>query len=134
MIDTKITASEAANFLGVTLQSVHKQLKQKKLISFKNQNRIYFGHETAKELFKINFEKKTISFQIVKGGTGKTSITHAFALRAHLYGARVLCIDIDQQGHLSQAFNVDAKIIGKVESSPIKRLTINSQFGQFSYP
>lgn len=108
-IDIKIAASEAAQFLGVTLQYIHKQLKQKKLVSFKNQNRVYFGHKTARELFKIKFEKKIISFQIVKGGTGKTSITHSFALRANLYGARVLCIDIDQQGNLSQAFNIDAK-------------------------
>jgi len=79
------------------------------LKSFKNQNRVYFGYQTARELFKINFEKKIISFQIVKGGTGKTSITHSFAIRANLYGARVLCIDIDQQGNLSQAFNIDSK-------------------------
>lgn len=109
ILDTKITASDAAQFLGVTLQSVHKQLKQKNLTSYKNQNRVYFGHETARELFKINFLRKIVSFQIVKGGTGKTSITHSFALRANLYGARVLCIDIDQQGNLSEAFNVDAK-------------------------
>ncbi len=53
--------------------------------------------------------KKIISFQIVKGRTGKTSITHSFAIRANLYGARVLCVDIDQQGNLSQAFNIDSK-------------------------
>lgn len=109
VIDTKITASDAAQFLEVTLQSIHKQLKQKNLTSYKNQNRVFFGHATAKELFKINFQKRIISFQIVKGGTGKTSITHSFALRANLYGARVLCIDIDQQGNLSEAFNVNAK-------------------------
>lgn len=108
-IDIKITASDAAQFLGVSLQSIHKQLKQKNLVSYKNQNRVYFGYDTSKELFKINFNKKIVSFQIVKGGTGKTSITHSLALRANLYGARVLCIDIDQQGNLSQAFNVDAK-------------------------
>ena len=108
-IIAKMTASETANILGVTVQYIHKQLKQKKLVSFKNQNRVYFGHSTAKEILKINFEKKVISFQIVKGGTGKTSITHSFAIRANLYGARVLCVDIDQQGNLTQAFNVDAR-------------------------
>jgi len=113
IIDTKITASDAAMYLGVTLQSIHKQLKQKNLASFKNQNRVYFGHKTARELFQIDFQKKIISFQIVKGGTGKTSITHSFALRANLYGARVLCIDIDQQGNLTEAFNINAK------SSPV---------------
>lgn len=109
VIDAKMTATEAANFLGTTVQHVHKQLKQKQLMSYKNQNRVYFGHNTAKELFKINFKPRTIAIQIVKGGTGKTSLTHAFALRANLYGARVLCIDLDQQGNLTQAFNINPK-------------------------
>lgn len=106
-MDAKITAIEAANLLGVTVQSIHKHLKIKKLLFHKNQNRIFFGYETAKELFKLNFKKKTIAIQIVKGGTGKTSIVHALAIRANLYGARVLCIDLDQQGNLSQAFKIN---------------------------
>lgn len=105
----KMTAADAAEFLGLSIQYIHKQLKQKSLKSNKNQNRVYFGHETSIELFKIPFEKKTIAFQIVKGGTGKTSIAHSFAIRANLYGARVLCIDLDQQGNLTQAFNFDAR-------------------------
>jgi chromosome partitioning protein len=107
--DTKITASEAAQFLGVSLQHIHKQLKEQNLPYSKNQNRIFFGYQTARKIFNIDFKKRVISFQIVKGGTGKTSITHSFALRANLYGAKVLCIDIDQQGNLSEAFGINAK-------------------------
>ena len=40
-------------------------------------------------------------------------MTHSFAIRANLYGARVLCIDLDQQGNLSQAFGVNC------ENSPV---------------
>lgn len=105
----KMTASDASKILDVSLQFIHKQLKQKELNSLKSQNRVYFGFETAQKLFKFNFNQKIVSFQIVKGGTGKTSITHSFAIRANLYGAKVLCIDIDQQGNLSQAFNIDSK-------------------------
>jgi chromosome partitioning protein len=50
-----------------------------------------------------------VAFQIVKGGTGKTSLAHAVAVRANLYGARVLCIDLDQQGNLTQSFQVNAE-------------------------
>lgn len=106
-MEAKITAIDAANLLGVTIQSIHKHLKTKKLPFHKNQNRIFFGYETARELFKLNFKKKTIAIQIVKGGTGKTSIVHALAIRANLYGAKVLCIDLDQQGNLSQAFKIN---------------------------
>lgn len=112
MIDqqsAKMTAAEASAFLGVSLQSVHKQLKMKSLKSAKHQNRVYFGFDTSLELFKIPFKKQVIAFQIVKGGTGKTSIAHSFAIRANLYGAKVLCIDLDQQGNLTQAFNYDAR-------------------------
>lgn len=107
-LNSKMTASEAAQFLGATVQYIHKQLRQKNLLSFKSQNRVYFGHETAKDLLKIQFKPRTIAFQIVKGGTGKTSLAHSFAIRANLYGARVLCIDLDQQGNLTQAFNHNA--------------------------
>jgi len=34
---------------------------------------------------------------------------------------------------ISKSFNVDAKIIGKVEASETKKLTIKSEFGIFEY-
>ena len=34
---------------------------------------------------------------------------------------------------MSKAFKVDAKIVGRVEASDVKRLTIESEFGQFNY-
>jgi chromosome partitioning protein len=106
-MDGKMTAGEAAEFLGVTVQAVHKQLKSRSLEFKKNQNRVYFSHKTARELFRISFKQKVIAFQIVKGGTGKTSLVHSIALRANLYGAKVLCIDFDQQGNLTQAFKIN---------------------------
>lgn len=106
---SKITAADSAALLGISLQGVHRYLKLNNLETKKNQNRVYFGYETARKLFKFEFEHFVISFQVVKGGTGKTSIAHAFSTRANLYGAKVLCIDLDQQGNLTQAFKVDAR-------------------------
>lgn len=105
----RITAPEAAAILGISVQAIHKQIKAKNLDSSKSQNRVYFGHETAKNLFNFKFNPQIISFQIVKGGTGKTSIALSFSIRANLYGAKVLCIDLDQQGNLTQALQVDAE-------------------------
>jgi phosphoribosylformylglycinamidine cyclo-ligase len=34
---------------------------------------------------------------------------------------------------ISKSFNVDAKIVGRVETSPTKKLTIKSEFGIFEY-
>lgn len=108
-MNSKFTAVDAASFLNVTLQAIHKHLKIKNLNFHKNQNRVYFGHETSQQLFKLKFSPKTVAFQIVKGGTGKTSLAHALSVRAHLYGARVLCVDLDQQANLTQAFQVNAE-------------------------
>lgn len=108
VFDSRMTATDAAKFKGVTAQAIHKELVTKNLTSNKNNNRVYFGHEIARKIFNINFNQTIISFQIVKGGTGKTSIAHSFAVRANLYGARVLCVDLDQQGNLTEAFGIDA--------------------------
>jgi phosphoribosylformylglycinamidine cyclo-ligase len=34
---------------------------------------------------------------------------------------------------ISKSFNVDAQIVGRVEDSKAKRLTISSEFGEFLY-
>jgi chromosome partitioning protein len=107
VFESRMTAVDAAKLKNVTTQAIHKELKAKSLESYKNNNRVYFRHDTAKKIFNHSFKKSIISFQIVKGGTGKTTITHAFAIRANLYGAKVLCIDLDQQGNLTQAFGVN---------------------------
>jgi chromosome partitioning protein len=57
----------------------------------------------------FQYPKVNISFQIVKGGVGKTSLSFSLAVRASHYGARVLAIDIDQQGNLTRSFNVEAR-------------------------
>jgi phosphoribosylformylglycinamidine cyclo-ligase len=34
---------------------------------------------------------------------------------------------------ISKSFNIDAQIVGRVEASDIKKLTIKSEFGEFDY-
>ena len=50
--------------------------------------------------------------------------------RMELYVSKDIAQDIID---ISESFNVDAKIIGRVEDSVNKRLTINSEFGEFKY-
>ncbi|MBJ2173483.1 phosphoribosylformylglycinamidine cyclo-ligase [Aureibaculum sp. A20] len=50
--------------------------------------------------------------------------------RMELYVPEAIANDIIE---ISNSFNVDAQIIGKVEVSPIKKLTIKSEFGTFVY-
>jgi chromosome partitioning protein len=112
-MNPKMLVSDAAEFLDMTVQGVHKRLKSKKMPFERSLNKIFFRHDTARKLFNVKFKQKIIAVQIVKGGTGKSTLTHSIAVRANLYGAKVLCVDIDQQGNLSQAFQVNP------EKSPI---------------
>ena len=50
--------------------------------------------------------------------------------RMELYLPEAIAEDIIK---ISNSFNVDAQIIGKVEASPTKKLTIKSEFGTFVY-
>ena len=66
-------------------------------------------YEQAKQLFNIKFSHKVIVGQIVKGGTGKTTTIDNVASCANTYGARVLKIDADPQGNLTDACGIDAE-------------------------
>jgi phosphoribosylformylglycinamidine cyclo-ligase len=50
--------------------------------------------------------------------------------RMELYVPGAIADDII---HISESFNVPAKIVGRVESSAVRELTIRSEFGEFNY-
>ncbi|WP_131795886.1 ParA family protein [Fluoribacter gormanii] len=105
----KRAISDVAQFLGISMQAVHKQLKNKNINCDKVGNKSYLTFDSAKELFNFNFKQKKIAVQIVKGGTGKTTTINNIASCANTYGARVLLIDADPQGNLTDANGVDAE-------------------------
>jgi chromosome partitioning protein len=108
----KVLASEAADILGITVQAIYKQLKNKKLPHFKMRNRVYFEHDTAKVLFD-SYEApcKIVVFALVKGGVGKTTICREVAIRSTLMGKKVLAIEIDHQWNLTKSFGVNPQNI-----------------------
>lgn len=110
-MNPKMTAKEAAEFLGISPRQVYKRLIEAELPFMRSGSTVYFGYPTARQLFRLSLSPKAMSFQIVKGGTGKTSLACAVAVRANLYGLRVLCIDLDQQGNLTNSFGVDAESV-----------------------
>jgi chromosome partitioning protein len=110
-MDPKMSVKDAARVLGLAPKNLIKQLAAENLPYLKRKGVEYFDHNTSRKLFKHSIEPRAISFQIVKGGTGKTSLATSFAIRASLYGFRVLCIDLDQQGNMSHSFGVDAETL-----------------------
>lgn len=107
-MDPKMTVKYAADFLGKDARVIQKRIKNSKLDLGRSKMPSYFGFEEAQKVFNLKIYPQIIAFQIVKGGTGKTSLASAFAVRASLFGLKVLCIDLDQQANLTQMFNVDA--------------------------
>lgn len=55
------------------------------------------------------YPKQNISFQVVKGGAGKTTLATNFSYRCAQYGTRVLLIDLDQQGNASRCFDIETR-------------------------
>lgn len=107
LLQPKMSIAAAAKFLGITTQAVHKQLKAKKLKCPQIGNKSYIDYTIARKLFEIKFKKKNVVSQIVKGGVGKTTTIDYIANCASTYGAKVLKIDIDPQGNLTDLNNVD---------------------------
>lgn len=105
----KMSIAKAADFLKISVQGIHKQLKNKNITCQKLGNKSYITHGIAKKIFNLHFEKKIIAVQIVKGGTGKTTTIENIASCANSYGARVLKIDADPQGNLTDANGIDAE-------------------------
>ncbi len=108
-MEPKMLVSEAAEAVGLTVQALHNQIKKKNLIHAKSKNRVYFSHSTAKSLLELKFKNQIICFQIVKGGTGKTSLCLSVGVRASLYGAKTLLIDLDSQGNLTTACRIKSQ-------------------------
>jgi chromosome partitioning protein len=109
MMNPVMLASEAVNYLEISLPGLHKQLKNKGLDYIKRQNKICFGHETAREIFNLKLKPTCWSWQNLKGGVGKTHLSFATAIRLSLYGVKVAVIDLDQQGNFTQACGVIAE-------------------------
>jgi chromosome partitioning protein len=104
----KMSIANAADFLGLTVQAVHKQLKNKGLDCPKLGNKSYITYDIAKQLFSLKFNRKKVACQIVKGGTGKTTTIDNISTCANTYGAKILKIDADPQGNLTDANGIDA--------------------------
>lgn len=103
----KMLVKDASDFLGISLPAIHKQIKSKNLEYTKSQNKLYFEHKTAKQIFKLPFNPTSWSWQNLKGGVGKTHLSFATAIRLTLYGAKVAVIDLDQQGNFTQACDIN---------------------------
>lgn len=112
--DGCLTPSELSEILGgITVHGVYKALKTHQIdTTLSDGRRKKIPSLGVRKLLMERgfcYPKVNISFQIVKGGVGKTSLSYALSLRASHYGAKVLVVDLDQQGNLTRSFNIDLR-------------------------
>jgi chromosome partitioning protein len=111
---TTLTPADLVDCLGgITVQGVYKALKSHDILTeTANNGRKLVSTIGVRKLFEergFTYPNINVSFQIVKGGVGKTSLSFCLAVRASHYGAKVLVIDLDQQGNLTRSFNIEAR-------------------------
>jgi chromosome partitioning protein len=126
-IKPKMTIADAAAFMNVTPQAIYKRLREEGYEPTKSGNRVYLNHETARKLFNLPFQPTCIVFHNLKGGVGKTHFSFNIAVRLSLYGAKVALIDLDQQGNLTQACNIDAENKKVILDVIVERLNMQEQ-------
>jgi chromosome partitioning protein len=98
---------------GISIHGVYKVIKSHNIEVEKENPRKKVippqGIRTLLESKGFKYPNINISFQIVKGGVGKTSLSYSLGMRASHYGANILLIDLDQQGNLTRSFKLNAR-------------------------
>lgn len=102
-----ITLSDLASFMAVSPQVV--KSKAESVLQRKLKSPWLLPEEVRQVLLAEGYKypQKVISVQMLKGGVAKTTSVLNMGLRAAMYGARVLFIDMDQQANLSFALGVE---------------------------
>ena len=105
-----ILQQDLADLFKISPQAASMWVRQHEIPTFSIGNKRALTPENARIFMgkrEIKYGKQVIAFQMLKGGSTKTSSAFNLAIRLNQYGARVLCIDLDMQGNLSDAFGVD---------------------------
>lgn len=105
-----IGISELHSVLNVTPQGLHHIIRTMGLGTESSRHQKLLPPPEVRKLFTsrgYQYRNETIAFSVVKGGVGKTSLSHSFAVRASQYGAKVLVADLDQQANMTQAFGIE---------------------------
>jgi chromosome partitioning protein len=102
-----ITQPELAKTIGVKNQSITLQASKMGIKPLPGGYRTTFTPMSARALFEqrgFKYPHQVLSFQMLKGGSSKTSSAFNLAVRLNQYGSKVLVIDADGQGNISSAF------------------------------
>ena len=109
-----ISAKDFSSLISVSPHLIYKLIKEYELPVVPLGNKNALPPESVRKILELrgfkfkksNSEPHIINVFGMKGGIGKTSIATALAEGASRLGFRVLAIDLDMQGNLTQSFNM----------------------------
>tara|TARA_B100000427_G_scaffold87767_1_gene72177 strand:- start:1648 stop:2589 length:942 start_codon:yes stop_codon:yes gene_type:complete len=103
-MEPKLLLDDLSKLLNQSKRKLKKRIKEKACYQSCG-GKVFLTHdESVSFLDFLNFKEQIMCFHLIKGGVGKTTLAQSVATRVSLYGAKVLCIDLDQQANLTQAF------------------------------
>ncbi|MEO5969415.1 MAG: AAA family ATPase [Bdellovibrionia bacterium] len=105
-----LASNELASLFGISPQAASMWMKHHKIDTFRFTNKSALTPESARSFLEkrgYTYPSEDIAFLALKGGSGKTASAFNLAVRLNSYGAKVLCIDLDMQGNLTDAFGLD---------------------------
>lgn len=103
----EISLTDLALYLQIPAAELRDELKEE--MGLKS-NLLSLSPQIVREIIRkrgIVYPKKVISVQMLKGGVAKTTSVLNIGLRAAMYGARVLFVDLDQQANLTYSLGVE---------------------------
>lgn len=105
--DFCLSLSDLARFVGETPKDLRTLLQSREPGLGRS---MWVPPETVRSYLEsrgLHYPRRVISAQMLKGGVAKTTTVLNLGLRAAMYGARVLYVDLDQQANLSFALGVE---------------------------
>jgi len=103
----KLFFGDIARIENISNPAIHNRIREKKISYLEHKGRAYVKPDIARILMKKDITKQKIVVHTTKGGVGKTTITQNLAYRFSSFGAKVLVIDLDQQGNLTSGLTGD---------------------------
>ena len=103
-MEPSLSTKELANIFNVSGQRAGKVASgiTKKEDSFLKGKKRFYKADAVQKILKgrgFQYDKKTIIFTTLKGGTGKTTLSLGTARRLTCFGAKVLLLDLDKQAN-----------------------------------
>lgn len=106
-VEYRLAQREISAILGITPHAVSLGASKLGLAPIRVRAQAFYGSEAVRKIMTsrgLGYPKAMLAFQMLKGGSTKTSCAFNLAVRLNQYGARILAVDLDMQGNLSTAF------------------------------